>query len=272
MEQRNGAAHEDFLRLSRITARFCSVRALELAPKLLGLLLVRLTPEGLTAGRIIEVEAYEGPEDRACHAYGWRRTKRNEVMYGPPGRAYVYFTYGMHWMLNVVAAPEGVPHAVLIRSLEPVAGFELMARRRRGALPYAEGPGRLCQAMGITGADNGTGLTEEYRAKGCRIERWHMEGWPDGGSMERWRIEEPTREADRRSRERMVLPDAGPDDIRRPGYDMFIAYPPDGTGLNPPYIVTKRVGVGYSGEAKHYPWRFVVEGTEPSKMKVDYPD
>jgi len=233
---------DDILRLPRLTRDFCSVRALELAPRLLGTILVRRTPEGLTAGKIIEVEAYEGPEDRACHAFGGRRTRRNEVMYGPPGRAYVYFTYGMHWMRNVVAAPEGVPHAVLLRSLDPIAGIELMAKRRRGALPYAEGPGRLCQALSITGADNGTGLAEERRAKGERAMK------------------------DR------AMSAAGSQGAPGAGYDMFIAKPPEGMDSPPPYIVTKRVGVGNSGEAKHYPWRFVVTGTGPSKMKVDYPE
>jgi DNA-3-methyladenine glycosylase len=228
---------QDILNLPRLTSRSCSVRALELAPRLLGTILVRLTPEGLTAGRIIEVEAYEGPEDRACHAFGGLRTSRNEVMYGPPGRAYVYFTYGLHWMLNVVAAPEGTPHAVLIRSIEPIAGIELMAERRKGTVPYAEGPGRLCQALSITGADNGTGLTEECRAEAYRASSG-----------------------------------AAPEGSVRARYDIFVAYPPEGMDRRPPYLVTKRVGVGNSGEAKHYPWRFVVKGTGPSKMKVDYPE
>jgi DNA-3-methyladenine glycosylase len=225
-------AENDILNLPRLTSDFCSVRALDLAPRLLGMILARQTPEGLTAGRIIEVEAYEGPEDRACHAFGGRRTARNEVMYGPPGRAYVYFAYGMHWMLNVVAASEGIAHAVLIRSIEPFYGTELMARRRNGMMPLAEGPARLCQALAITGADNGVGLTEEFR------------GSPGTG-----------------------LSGAG-----RQEREIFIAKPPDGMDEQPPYLVTKRVGVGNSGEAKHWPWRFVVKGTLPAKMKVDYPE
>jgi DNA-3-methyladenine glycosylase len=225
-------AENDILDLPRLTSELCSVRALELAPRLLGMILARWTPEGLTAGRIIEVEAYEGPEDRACHAFGGRRTNRNEVMYGPPGRAYVYFTYGMHWMLNVVAAPEGIAHAVLIRSIEPVCGTQLMAKRRRGMMPLAEGPARLCQALAITGADNGTGLTEGFRGT------------------------------------RGAMPASAGEDDR----EIFIAKPPEGLHQPPPYLVTKRVGVGNSGEAKHYPWRFVVKGTGPAGMKVDYQD
>ncbi len=144
--------------LKRLPRDFYRRRALELAPMLLGMILVHDTPDGLTAGRITESEAYEGPEDRACHAFGGRRTTRTKVMFGPPGFAYVYFTYGMHWMVNVVAAGEGVPHAVLIRSVEPIGGAEIMEERRKGAVPLATGPGRLTQAMGITGADNGKDL------------------------------------------------------------------------------------------------------------------
>lgn len=145
-------------RLPRPARDFFDCRALDLAPRLLGMVLAHATPEGLTAGRITETEAYEGPEDRACHAFGGRRTARTEVMFGPPGFAYVYFTYGMHWMFNVVACSVGTPHAVLVRSLEPISGIDLMTRRRGGALPLAEGPGRLAQAMAISRPDNGKDL------------------------------------------------------------------------------------------------------------------
>lgn len=144
--------------LRRPQRDFYRGRALELAPRLLGLFLVHDTVEGLSAGQITEVEAYEGPEDRACHAFGGRRTKRTEVMFGPPGFAYVYFTYGMHWLFNVVAGAEEVPHAVLVRSIEPVAGLNLMDTRRGGMRPLAQGPARMAQAMGISGADNGKDL------------------------------------------------------------------------------------------------------------------
>jgi DNA-3-methyladenine glycosylase len=136
---------------------------LHVARALLGKILVHDTAAGTTAGRIVEVEAYRGPADRAAHSAGGRRTARNEVMYGPPGHAYVYFIYGMHHCMNVVCQPPEIPEAVLLRALEPVDGEMLMRRRR--ALPDApswrlcRGPGALCQAMGITRAENGADLT-----------------------------------------------------------------------------------------------------------------
>jgi DNA-3-methyladenine glycosylase len=142
--------------------RFYLEPTLRVARALLGKILVHETPEGTTVGRIVEVEAYRGPEDRAAHSYGGRRTARNEVMYGPPGRAYVYFIYGMHHCVNVVCQRRGAPEAVLIRALELMQG-EALARRRRD-LPDApawrlcRGPGALCKAMGIGRTENGVDL------------------------------------------------------------------------------------------------------------------
>jgi DNA-3-methyladenine glycosylase len=122
------------------------------ARRLLGRLLVVPARGGRrVSGIIVETEAYRGPADRASHAYGGRRTLRTETMYAVGGTAYVYFVYGMYHQFNVVTNVADVPHAVLVRALEPVEGFELMRRRRgRGAdVTLTSGPGKLCIALGI---------------------------------------------------------------------------------------------------------------------------
>jgi DNA-3-methyladenine glycosylase len=125
---------------------------LEVARDCIGKLLVHDTRQGRLVGRIVEAEAYRGPEDRAAHSYGGRRTARTEVMFGPPGHAYVFLIYGMHWNFNLVTTASGLPHAVLIRALEPLEGLELMAARRglrEASVALSNGPGKLCQAFGI---------------------------------------------------------------------------------------------------------------------------
>lgn len=144
---------------------------LEVARDLLGKVLVHRTSAGLTSGIIVEVEAYIGESDPACHAAPGR-TKRNVPMYGPPGHAYVYLNYGVHPLMNVVTEPEHSPAAVLIRALEPVDGIPLMRRRRmrsrtarhaRRSSPIPDhdlcrGPGNVTHAMGITLRDSGVDL------------------------------------------------------------------------------------------------------------------
>jgi DNA-3-methyladenine glycosylase len=131
------------------------------APRLLGMIVARRGPDGLAAGRIVEVEAYDGPEDRASHARAGR-TARTAVMFGPAGHAYVYFVYGMHHCLNVVCGPDGEASAVLVRALEPIAGVAAMRARRGPAagpdVRLAAGPARLCQALGIDRSDDGRDL------------------------------------------------------------------------------------------------------------------
>jgi DNA-3-methyladenine glycosylase len=136
---------------------------LRVARALLGKVLVHDAPDGTAAGRIVEVEAYRGPRDRAAHSAGGHRSPRNEAMWGPPGHAYVYFIYGMHFCMNVVTQARGVPEAVLLRALEPLAGEALMrARRALGddvpAWRLCRGPGTLCRALGVTRAANGLDL------------------------------------------------------------------------------------------------------------------
>ncbi len=144
---------------------FYERETITVAKELLGKILVHEKREGTTAGRIVETEAYRGPEDRAAHSYGGRRTARNEVMFGQKGRAYVYFIYGLYYCLNVTAGNvSGKPEAVLIRALEPVAGEEIMAKRRGQQVKFANltnGPGKLCMAMSISKAQNKTDLTAQ---------------------------------------------------------------------------------------------------------------
>jgi len=138
---------------------------LQVARDLIGARLVRMLEGMKLVGLIVEAEAYISEKDLACHAKAGR-TPRTQVMFGPPGHAYVYFTYGNHWMLNVVTEREGYPAAVLIRAIQPVEGIEVMSKRRHGRDTF--GPGKLTQAMGITKSENGVDLTDS--ASGLWIE------------------------------------------------------------------------------------------------------
>jgi DNA-3-methyladenine glycosylase len=129
------------------------------ARNLLGMRLVRRLDGTRLSGIIFETEAYNGEQDLACHARAGR-TARTVVMYGPAGRAYIYFTYGMHWLLNCVTGPQGYPAAVLLRGIVPLEGLDLMAERRSGRKreQWCNGPAKLCQALAITGTLNGYDL------------------------------------------------------------------------------------------------------------------
>ncbi|HEY7834649.1 MAG TPA: DNA-3-methyladenine glycosylase [Ktedonobacterales bacterium] len=134
---------------------------LEVAPDLLGKTLCRRTTAGIVRGIIVETEAYCSASDAAAHGYHGV-TPRNAAMAGPPGRAYVYFTYGVHYCLNCVTEPAGTSAAVLLRSIQPTHGLALMRTRRPAGTrdrDLARGPGRLCQAFALTLADNGADLT-----------------------------------------------------------------------------------------------------------------
>ena len=168
---------------------------LAVARELLGKPLVVQAADGTrVSGVIVETEAYRGPQDRASHAYGGRRTKRTETMYGIGGTAYVYFVYGMYYQFNVVTNIEDIPHAVLIRALKPVEGLELMRRRRHGQpdLNLTNGPGKLCIALGIdrkldradlladrVWIEEGNNIPARQIASGPRIGIDYAEKWVD---------------------------------------------------------------------------------------------
>jgi len=155
---------------SRVLPReFYNRDAVTVARELLGKILVH----GRTAGMIVETEAYLGGDDLAAHS-ARGITNRTRVIFGPPGHAYVYFIYGMHECLNLVAEPEGSPGCVLIRAAEPVAGIPIMKRRRakaRTVEKLASGPGNLTQAFGITRAQNGVDVTHGTLV----VRRWDKE-------------------------------------------------------------------------------------------------
>jgi DNA-3-methyladenine glycosylase len=166
---------------------------LEVARDLLGKKLVVPGKKGSrVAGIIVETEAYRGPEDRASHAYNGRRTNRTETMYGIGGSAYVYFVYGIYNQFNVVTNVEGVPHAILVRAVEPSEGLDVMRRRRRGRSEYelTSGPGRLCLALGIdrqidkadllgerVWIEEGISISPRQIARGPRVGIDYAEAW-----------------------------------------------------------------------------------------------
>lgn len=141
---------------------FYSQDATTVARALLGAVLVRRTNDGIIQGRIVETEAYRRRDDAASHGFVGK-TPRNLPMWDAPGHAYVYFTYGMYWLLNVVCEPVEHPAAVLIRAVEPVAGLDIIAANRAGRpfKTWTSGPGRLTVALQITGEQNRTDLTND---------------------------------------------------------------------------------------------------------------
>ncbi len=150
---------------SPLSRKFYNRPTLTVARELLGTRLVYISRGKKLVGFITETEGYIGEEDLACHAKAGY-TKRTAPMYGLPGHAYVYFTYGNHWMLNAVTEKEGFPAAVLIRAIQPIEGVKLMMKRRDGRDTF--GPGKLTQALGITSSENHADLTDS--ASGLWIE------------------------------------------------------------------------------------------------------
>ena len=148
------------MKQKRLERSFFTGETLKIARDLLGCRLVHIENGVRIAGIITETEAYCGETDLGCHAKAGR-TERTKIMYGPPGHAYVYFTYGMHWLFNVVTRPEGHPEAVLVRAIAPTEGIDII-RSRRGKQTrknWTNGPAKLAQALGIDGEYNGYDLT-----------------------------------------------------------------------------------------------------------------
>ena len=175
------------------------------AKELLGKQLVRITNDGTTIGKIVEVEAYIGPNDAAAHTFKGLRSNRTEVAFGPGGFSYVYLIYGMYHCFNIVTSTIGKPEVVLVRALEPIEGIDLMKKRRKTDLlkNLCSGPGKLCSAMSITKLDNGVYL--------CTNDFYLL----------------------------------GSDNI--PESDI---------------VATPRINIDYAGEAKDYPWRFIIRGNK----------
>ena len=137
---------------------------LKIAKELLGKILVTKFDGQLTSGRIVETEAYRGETDKASHAYGGRRTKRTEIMYGEAGKAYVYLCYGIHHLFNVVTNKKNVPHAILIRAVEPLDGIDIMLERTRKIkldFSLTRGPGNVSKALGLLSHHTGKNLLND---------------------------------------------------------------------------------------------------------------
>ena len=204
--------------------------AVEVASALLGCVIEHETPDGLVAVALTEVEAYHGQADPASHAYRGL-TQRNAVMFGPAGHAYVYFTYGMHFCVNLVCLPEGTASAVLLRAGRVVAGADLATARRSAPGPQgrdlARGPARLCQALGIAREQNGADVCDPGSPLRIR--------WPDQAEAEL-----PGVRASRGAGDGTVIAGPGPAELA----GATISRGP-------------RVGVSAAGER---PWRFWITG------------
>jgi DNA-3-methyladenine glycosylase len=156
--------------MQKLDYEFYNRPSTEVAVDLLGKHLVHCHNNIKYIGRIVEVEAYMGPDDKAAHSYN-KRTPRNEIMFGAPGFAYIYMIYGMYYCVNAITSPKGIPHGVLIRAVEPISGFNEMAMNRyqkdynlltnMQIINLTNGPGKLCQAMQITKDNYGDDLTKD---------------------------------------------------------------------------------------------------------------
>ena len=167
--------------LKRLNRKFFTNDTKKVARELLGNYLIRETEKGHMIGKILEVEAYLGPDDKACHTFNYKKTERTKTMYMKPGTLYVYMIYGLYHCLNVITEPEQMPCAVLIRQLSPIDGIELMIKNRNAKIGknfknLVDGPGKLCIALGITkdkfnGKDSCSSDSKLYFTQGEKIPR-----------------------------------------------------------------------------------------------------
>lgn len=159
LQQSNGMGEGSTMEI--LPRAFYARNTLSVARELLGKFLVRRVKEGVMIGKMVEVEAYRGPDDPASHAYRGE-TPRNKLMFGRAGIAYIYLIYGNHYCFNVTTEKKGIPGAVLVRALEPIKGIEIMQRNRgtKNPLNLTNGPGKLSKAMNITKEQNGLDLTK----------------------------------------------------------------------------------------------------------------
>ncbi|MCK4380791.1 MAG: DNA-3-methyladenine glycosylase [Candidatus Lokiarchaeota archaeon] len=167
--------------MKRLNRKFFTNDTKKVARELLGNYLIRETEKGHMIGKILEVEAYLGPDDKACHTFNYKKTERTKTMYMKPGTLYVYMIYGLYHCLNVITEPEQMPCAVLIRQLSPIDGIELMIKNRNAKIGknfknLVDGPGKLCIALGITkdkfnGKDSCSSDSKLYFTQGEKIPR-----------------------------------------------------------------------------------------------------
>jgi DNA-3-methyladenine glycosylase len=163
----------------RLTREFFNRKTEIVAKDLLGKYLTRKTNMGVIIGKVIEVEAYLGPNDKACHCYNYKKTKKTKVMYMKPGTIYVYYIYGMYFCLNIITETEGMPCAVFIRQLYPIEGIDLMKENRKAKIGknyknLVDGPSKLCMAMNITkeefnGKDSCSSSSKLFLSQGQKI-------------------------------------------------------------------------------------------------------
>jgi len=165
--------------LKRLSKGFFSRDTVEVGKDLLGRYLIKKTEKGEMIGKIAEVEAYLGSNDKACHAYNYKKTEKTKIMYMEPGTFYIYYIYGVYFCLNVITEPEGIPCAIFIRKMYPMGGVELMKENRkvkigRNYKNLVDGPSKLCMAFNITkekynGKNSCTETSKLYFAQGEKI-------------------------------------------------------------------------------------------------------